>query len=72
MPFPLPTIGSHIMVTNQDVEDFHFIKKDVIFTVACSAIQELDRENAALKEQVTVLQTQYSALLARIEALETM
>ena len=52
-----------IFVYGQQVDDFHFLKKDAIWTVATSALQEVDRQLQAEK-------TRNDALEARILALE--
>ena len=48
----------------QEIDDFVYLKKDAIFTVALSALQDFDRQRQAEKAR-------YDALEARILALET-
>ena len=55
--------GDKIFVYGQQVDDFHFLKKDAIWTVATSALQEVDRQLQAEKAR-------NDALEARILALE--
>ena len=52
-----------IFVYGQQVKDFVFLQKDAIWTVATSALQEVDRQLQAEK-------TRNDALEARILALE--
>ena len=53
-----------IFVYGQEVDDFMFLKKESIFTVATAALQEVDRQLQAEKIRNDALQ----ARLARIEA----
>ena len=53
-----------IFVYGEEVNDFVFLQKDAIWTVATSALQEVDRQLQAEKNKVT-------DLLARVEALES-
>ena len=55
--------GDKIFVYGQQVDDFVFLKKDAIWTVATSALQEVDRQLQAEKAR-------NDALEARILALE--
>jgi hypothetical protein len=55
--------GDKIFVYGQQVDDFVFLKKDAIWTVATSALQELDR-------QLQTEKARNDALEARILALE--
>lgn len=55
--------GNKIFVYGQQVDDFVFLKKDAIWTVATSALQELDR-------QLQTERARNDALEARILALE--
>ena len=48
----------------EEVNDFVFLQKDTIWTVATSALQEVDRQLQAEKNKVV-------DLLARVEALES-
>ena len=56
--------GDQIFVYGEEVKDFVFLKKDAIWTVATSALQEVDRQLQAEKQKV-------ADLLARVEALES-
>jgi len=70
-------ITTSIFVYGQEVEDFHKLNKDSIFTVATSALQEVDRQLQAEKAKVSALETentnlktQMADILARLSALE--
>ena len=54
----------------QQVDDFTFLKKDVIWTVATAALQEVDRQLQNEKIRNDTLETQVSDLLERVAALE--
>ena len=56
--------GDKIFVYGQQVDDFVFLKKESIWTVATAALQEVDRQLQAEKTKV-------ADLLARVEALES-
>tara|TARA_B100001939_G_scaffold241529_1_gene208946 strand:+ start:1140 stop:3752 length:2613 start_codon:yes stop_codon:yes gene_type:complete len=62
---------NEIFVYGQQVEDFHFLKKEHIFTVATAALQEVDRQLQAEKSKVATLETQLVSVLARLDALES-
>ena len=59
-----------IFCFGQKVNDFHTLDKNVIFTVATAALQEVDRQLQAEKAKVATLESQVAALLARVTALE--
>jgi hypothetical protein len=42
-------VGSNLWVQGEKVSDFHTLKKYAIFTVATSALQEVDRQPQAEK-----------------------
>ena len=60
----LPDDAMRVWVTGEMVDDFHHLDKNAIFTVATSALQEVDRQLQAEKTKV-------ADLLARVEALES-
>ena len=62
--------GSQLFVYGQRINDFMFLKKDAIFTVATAALQEVDRQLQAEKAKVATLETQLASVLARLDALE--
>ena len=55
--------GNQIFVYGEEVDDFVFLKKEAIFTIATAAVQEIDRQLQQEKAKV-------ADLLARVEALE--
>jgi len=57
-------MGNQLFIYGQQVDDFVFLKKDAIWTVATAALQEVDRQLQAEK-------TRNDALEARILALES-
>ena len=63
-------VGVQIFVYGQEVDDFNFLKKESIFTIATAALQEVDRQQQADKERIATLESQVVALLARVETLE--
>jgi hypothetical protein len=62
--------GDKIFVYGQEVNDFHNLDKDAIWTVATAALQEVDRQLQAEKQKTAALQTAFDALLERVVALE--
>ena len=62
--------GDQLFIYGQEVDDFVFLKKDAIWTVATAAIQEVDRQLQAEKAKVATLETQLEALQTRVDALE--
>ena len=56
--------GDKIFVYGQQVDDFVFLKKEAIWTVATSALQEVDRQLQAEKEKVKSLEERLAALEA--------
>ena len=65
------------MLVGKEVNDFHGIDKDAIFTVATAALQEVDRQLQAekiktyeLRQKVELLEMSHGALIQRVEALE--
>jgi hypothetical protein len=57
--------GNKVFVYGQRVDDFHFLKKDAIWTVATAALQEVDRQLQAEKAKTATLESQVAALLAK-------
>jgi hypothetical protein len=62
--------GNQLFIYGQEVDDFVFLKKEAIWTVATSALQEVDRQLQAEKAKVATLETQLASVLARLDALE--
>ena len=63
--------GNKVFVYGQRVDDFHFLKKDAIWTVATAALQEVDRQLQAEKTKVATLESQLADVLTRLTALES-
>ena len=63
--------GNQLFVYGEEIDDFHFLKKDSIWTVATSALQEIDRQLQAEKVKVITLETQLTSVLTRLDALES-
>jgi hypothetical protein len=61
---------TQLFVYGQRVENFVYLKKDAIWTVATAALQEVDRQLQAEKAKVTTLETQLASVLTRLDALE--
>ena len=59
----LPT---EIFIYGQEVDNFLFLDKNHIFTVATAALQEVDRQLQAEKEKTTMLETKVSTLEAQL------
>jgi hypothetical protein len=62
--------GTQLFVYGQEVDDFIFVKKEAIWTVATAALQEVDRQQQADKLRITELETQLQAEKLRNDALE--
>ena len=60
------TEDDKIFVYGQQVKDFVFLKKEAIFTVATSALQEVDRQLQSEKTKVASLEARLSALEEKI------
>ena len=54
--------GNQLFVYGEEIDDFHFLKKDAIWTVTTSALQEVDRQFQAEKAKVASLEARISAL----------
>ena len=63
--------GTEIFVFGQKVDDFHYLKKDAIWTIATAALQEVDRQQQNDQERITTLETQVASLTTRLDALES-
>jgi len=60
--------GNQLFVYGQEVDDFVFVKKEAIWTVATSALQEIDRQQQADKLRIAELERQLASVLARLDA----
>ena len=63
--------GNQIFIYGQEVDDFVSLQKSAIFTVATSALQEVDRQQQADKARIAEPETQLASVLARLDALES-
>jgi hypothetical protein len=54
--------GNQIFVYGQEVDDFIYLQKDAIWTVATAALQEVDRQQQADKARITTLEARILAL----------
>ena len=63
--------GNQLFIFGQRVNDFCYLKKEAIWTVATSALQEVDRQQQADKLRIAELETQLTSVLARLDALES-
>ena len=63
-------VGNNIVVKGEVVDDFKILNKDYLWTIATSALQEVDRQLRAERERNDELQVRLQALEARIEAME--
>jgi sugar lactone lactonase YvrE len=62
---------SEIFIYGREVEDFHTLNKDAIFTVNVAATQELDRQLQAAKVQIASLETRLALLESQFAASQT-
>jgi hypothetical protein len=62
--------NDELLLYGQKPNDFHRLNKDVIFTLATAALQEVDRQLQAEKVKVITLETQLTSVLTRLDALE--
>jgi hypothetical protein len=67
----LDNTESEIFVYGREVEDFHTIDKNAIFTVNVAATQELDRQLQAAKVQIASLETRLALLESQFAASQT-
>ena len=63
--------GDKVVIYGEIVDDFHFLDKNAIFTVATAALQEVDRQQQADKAKIALLETQMADVLSRLAALES-
>ena len=71
--------GNQLFVYGQQVDDFVFLKKDSIFTVATAALQEVDRQLQTTKEElqseknkVATMELLVASLVKRVGDLENL
>ena len=75
--YPLKDDVNRIWVYGEEINDFHHLDKNAIFTVATAALQEVDRRQVAHDERIAALETRNAELevslqnvLTRLETLE--
>ena len=61
---------TRLYIYGELVDDFLYLKKESVFTVATAALQEVDRQLQAEKAKVATLETQLASVLTRLDALE--
>ena len=64
-------VGNNIFVYGEQIDDYVFLRKDAIFTIATSALQAVDRQLQAEKVKIVTLETQVASILTRLDALES-
>ena len=64
--------GNQLFVHGQQVDDFVYLKKESIFTVATAALQEVDKQQQADKARIAELEAQLASVLVRVTTLENM
>ena len=57
-------------IHGEQVEDFHHLNKDTLWTVTTAALREVDHQLQAEKVKVSNLEAQLTSVLARLDALE--
>jgi hypothetical protein len=62
---------SEIFVYGREVNDFHTLDKNAIFTINVAATQELDRQLQAAKVQIASLETRLALLESQFSASQT-
>ena len=63
--------GNNIYVRGQEITNFKQLEYQAIWTVATSALQEVDRQQQADKVRISQLETQVAELISRMAALES-
>ena len=62
--------GEQIFVMGEYVDDFTFLKKDYIWTIATSALQEVDRQQQADKARISTLESLVQTLMEEVAVLK--
>ena len=63
--------GDQVFVMGEYVDDFTFLRKEAIFTIATAALQEVDRQQQADKARITALEHSVQILINEIQALKS-
>ena len=59
-------VGNNILVKGEVVDNFKILNKDYLWTIATSALQEIDRQLQAEKDKVALLEARILALENRM------
>jgi len=68
--FVFPKKYVDIFVAGREIDDFHTVAKEKIFTLHHSAIQELSKKNNILEDKVTSLKSELDIMKKKMERLE--
>lgn len=63
---------NYLYFFGKEVDDFHTIRKEVIFTIHHSAIQELSKIKTQQSAKISILETENAQLSARLLAIESL
>ena len=63
--------NNEIFIYGQEVNDFHLLKKESVFTIATAALQEVDRQLQAEKAKTATLEAKTATLETKTATLET-
>jgi len=61
---------TRVWVFGEEVNDFHHLDKNAIFTIATAALQEVDRQQQADKARIVELETQLQSEKSKIATME--
>jgi len=64
----LGLLYTSLFLYGQEVEDFNALDKSAVFTIATAALQEVDAELQATKQQVNDLTAQLNTIMQRLDA----
>lgn len=67
-PLDYDSSNGDVWIYGQEVTDFHCLKKDAIWTVAASALQEVDRQQTANRERINALTCEIANVQSQIDA----
>ena len=60
-------LSNQVILYGQKPDDFHRLNKDAIFTMTAAALQEVDRQQQADKENISTLETEIATLKNELE-----
>ena len=61
---------TRVWVFGEEVNDFHHLDKNAIFTIATAALHEVDRQQQADKARIVELETQLQSEKSKIATME--